>query len=283
MAKLALFVDRHDTFGPEYMLHQIAQVWREQGHEVVITADLDPAIEADVAINHLDRTTLPLDLLSFFSRFPATINATALDISKQAISTNLVSKQDAYDGPVIVKTNANYGGLAEPAARGQGSILARAERAIRQRLPWSLRASITPSEYRIFETARDVPAPVWSNTDLVVERLITEKRDGLYCGRAWVFLGDKESNTLVFANDPIVKAQNILTFERRSNDEIPANLRQRRAELGFDFGKFDYVIVDGEAVLFDANRTPSLPGTPEEFQERATFFADGLTSLLKPT
>jgi hypothetical protein len=36
-----------------------------------------------------------------------------MDISKLAISANLVGRGDAYAGPVIVKTNCNYGGVPE--------------------------------------------------------------------------------------------------------------------------------------------------------------------------
>ena len=32
----------------------------------------------------------------------------------------------------------------------------------------------------------------------------------------------------------------------------------------FDFGKFDYAVVDGKAVLYDANRTPGIGRFPEE-------------------
>ncbi|MGE4492883.1 MAG: hypothetical protein AB7E65_10655, partial [Syntrophotalea sp.] len=33
--------------------------------------------------------------------------------------------------------------------------------------------------------------------------------------------------------------------------------RKRRKDLGFDYGKFDFVQIDGQTILLDANRTPS--------------------------
>ena len=55
---------------------------------------------------------------------------------------------------------------------------------------------------------------------------------------------------------PIVKAANIV---RRDYDlPIPDKLRAMREELGFDYGKFDYVVADGEVALLDANRTPTV-------------------------
>jgi hypothetical protein len=40
--------------------------------------------------------------------------------------------------------------------------------------------------------------------------------------------------------------------------EEPDELREIRRSLGFDFGKFDYSIVNGRVVLYDRNRTPSV-------------------------
>lgn len=40
------------------------------------------------------------------------------------------------------------------------------------------------------------------------------------------------------------------------SDPVPPELREARRRLGFDYGKFDYGIVDGSMVLYDVNRTP---------------------------
>jgi hypothetical protein len=34
-------------------------------------------------------------------------------------------------------------------------------------------------------------------------------------------------------------------------------IREIRKKLGFDYGKFDYVVQSGNVVLFDVNRTPT--------------------------
>lgn len=53
-------------------------------------------------------------------------------------------------------------------------------------------------------------------------------------------------------------------IRREAVAEVPDDLRRLRQELGFDFGKFDYAIVDGRVVLYDANRTPALSHLPKE-------------------
>jgi hypothetical protein len=55
-------------------------------------------------------------------------------------------------------------------------------------------------------------------------------------------------------------------------------MRQRRRELGFDFGKLDFVLRDGKAVLLDANRTPALD---EPELGRTAMLSEGLWSFLQ--
>jgi hypothetical protein len=54
-----------------------------------------------------------------------------------------------------------------------------------------------------------------------------------------------------------------------------------RRDLGFDFGKFDYAMVDGRPVLFDANRTPTFGDTAREvYAPIAQSLARGIASFI---
>ncbi|AHF00153.1 hypothetical protein [Thioalkalivibrio paradoxus] len=53
--------------------------------------------------------------------------------------------------------------------------------------------------------------------------------------------------------DPIVKFGNRVTPDTAV--EIPPALRRTRNELGMDYGRFDYVMHDGNPVLLDVNKT----------------------------
>jgi hypothetical protein len=66
---------------------------------------------------------------------------------------------------------------------------------------------------------------------------------------------------LFHSNHPIIKSHNIIGRELLT--DVPDDLRQMRRDLGFDFGKFDFAIVEGRTVLYDTNRTPSLGGVSE--------------------
>jgi len=78
----------------------------------------------------------------------------------------------------------------------------------------------------------------------------------------------------------------VLKFRGIRTDPIPAELRERREQLGADYGKIDYVIREGRVEIFDINRTPSgsiLDEDPEDAAwcgETAKILAEGITSWL---
>lgn len=256
MHRIAILTHKLDHFEEmTHLLHGVSKIWREQGMEVIILRGIDKRVEADVAVLHVDMTVVPDEYLHFLRQYPVTLNLAVKDISKSAISRNVVKRGDGYDGPVIIKTNRNYGGGREAEMAQEGSFLHKYIRAIRRRLPWSMRAEIDTWKYPIFNSVREVPSVVWHNPDLMVDRFQPEKRDGFYCLRIWCFLGDAEESNLLYANQPIIKSAVAVKTEPTP---VPDELREMRRQMGFDFGKFDYGIVDGRVVLYDANRTPAV-------------------------
>jgi hypothetical protein len=264
MPRVAILVHEHDAFEEtRYFMREIAGIWqREKGMPVSVVRCPGPSVDADLAVLHVDVTVVPPKYVTSIQQYPRVINGRVMDSSKRRISSNLVRRGDGYDGPVIVKTNRNYGGAMEAQLRKKGPFVARLGHSLRSRLPWSWQSKIPFLDYPVFESVRDVPPAVWLNPDLVVERFLSERRNGHYCLRVWLFLGDRETNSICYSDHPIVKSNNII--RREAVAEVPEDLRRIRRELGFDFGKFDYAIVDGRVVLYDANRTPSLGRLPAE-------------------
>jgi hypothetical protein len=205
------------------------------------------------------------------------INLAVRDISKRTISKHRVRRRDKYDGPVMVKANLNHGGALEARTEARGPAHRRWLRRKRARLPWYLRSEL--HEYPIFPSPREVPAAAWWNPDLIVERFQPEREGDLYCLRTWMFLGRAETNSVSFSPVPQVKSHNLVG--RRNVPEIPDDLRVLRRELGFDYGKFDYVLRDGKSILYDANRTPTMGGiSPDLIRERMETLAAGLKDFL---
>ena len=134
------------------------------------------------------------------------------------------------------------------------------------------------SRYPIFAATSAVPDEVWGNPGLVVERFMPERDEHGYCVRAWVFCGDRERCTRYRGTHPIVKSATIVAHEPAP---VPEEMRAERGRLGFDFGKFDFVVRDGEAILLDANRTPSAPPPTPEIEASNARLAAGIEGLMR--
>jgi hypothetical protein len=289
---LAILIHRHDTFEPsQYLLLLAVNALRARGWRISFIRGVDHA-RADALLAdphppracfvHVDLTVIPEPYLALARRFPFAPNLATRDISKRSFSDHLVTRTDTYDGPVIVKTNNNCGGLKE-AQLAQTAFPTRALHALHRRLPWPLRSRLAAKSYRIFDSKRSVPALVWLNRALVVERFLPELQEGMYCMRSWVFMGPRESLSIRKARTPIVAVPNVdaRAFMEPTKDNLPDEIRRQRADLGFDYGKFDFVISDGRPVLLDANRTPTNQTmTPDERATEANNLADGIECLL---
>lgn len=274
MAILTLARDEYER--ASYFMRVIGEVWASQGVGVRVQRGPGEVRDADLVVNHVDITVTPPAYAECLAHARRTINGRVLDISKRVVSQSLVKPGDGYAGPVMVKTDRNFGGVRE--ARQPG-LWRRCRRWWQSCAPWTQRDHLRVDDYRVFDTAAQVPEEVWRNPHLVVERFLPERRDGCFCLRTWTFLGDRETNSLSYAREPVVKSAGVV--RREVIDDVPDELRAHRRRLGFDFGKFDYVLHDGRVVLFDANRTPALGHfAPEQYLPRMRLLAEGLPSLM---
>jgi hypothetical protein len=267
MYRIAILIHAQGTFGG-FFLREIAEIWSEQGTQINVIRGPSHDADADLVFNHVDLTVVPEDYILCLSRFRASANARVRDISKRLISRQLLDRHTPYSGPVIVKTNLNYSGIPEAVLASRG--LHPPVKACR------------PGAYPIYPSISAVPPAFWNDPELVVERFTPERREGMYCIRTWIFLGDRGLHAQSYSNAPIVKADNVIRRDILSEDDVPGEIRQARADMGFDFGKFDYVVVDGKSILLDVNRTPALGNVPrDKILPRLRHLADGLASLLK--
>ena len=61
----------------------------------------------------------------------------------------------------------------------------------------------------------------------------------------------------------------------------PGEIVALRQRLGFDFGKFDYVLHQGRSYLLDVNRTPAFGHSPARLRRQGEVLAAGLHGLLR--
>lgn len=226
-----------------YLIGRMAFELIRRGHQVEIVHGLEARnADSDLAVLHVDLTRVPDEYLAFAAGFRNCLNVKVADIAKTAVSDALLDRQPDWSGPVIVKSNLNCNGGGEAAKA-------------------ALRSGNAPKpapapDYRVFDSIHDVPDALRGDSGLSIERFVPEREGEFFAIRHWVFCGDKEFCSRYVSAEPIIKGSNVI---RREPAPVPEALRRKRTELGFDYGKFDFVVHDGECVLFDANKTPGSP------------------------
>ncbi|MGE5276506.1 MAG: hypothetical protein ACM3SU_05895 [Acidobacteriota bacterium] len=282
--RIVILVHARDRWAERrpYQIWGIADVWRSWGIEVVVQHGTDRFVDADLVVNHLDLTVVPEPYVRHMARYAAGINRRCVDCSKRVVSTNLLSEGEKWDGPVIVKTNLNYGGALErQVLRGR---LAQTWEDLRLRLsrrPWRIRRQLSTFDYPVLESVAQVPEDVWLNPHLVVERFLPEREGDLYVLRKLTLFGDRWTSRRSFSSSPIVKAG---TAIRNEDVEPHPDVFEAARRLGLDRGKVDYVLHDGKAVVLDVNRTNTMGRSmaPERIREAAERLAPGLRSFWPP-
>jgi hypothetical protein len=250
MATILIVTHEYDDFpNRDYLVKGLMKHWPAMGHRVLVARGLAPKVSADIAFLHVDLSVTPDDYVAYASQFPVVINGAVRDIRKRTISRYLAERGDPWKGPVIAKPDLNCGGSPENLHN---------KIAISKGRPPPHDPQGVRNSYQIYESMEWVPEQVWGDTNVVIERFLPEHDAKGFWLRTWVFFGDRERCNRYCAPKPVVKASDAVI---REPVEVPEELRAERKRLGFDYGKFDFVLHNGRVVLLDVNRTPGAPPT----------------------
>ena len=272
MAHIVLITHAYDNFRDRnFLLRSLAGHWLDAGHEISLAEGLGDWPDGDAAIMHVDLSVVPDAYTQAAKRYPVVVNGAAVDVRKRLVSRNLVTRDDGWTGPVMVKTDLNFSGVPEKLA-AEGF---RRDGTAPDLPPGPIVSTTRP--YPVFNSANEIPDDIWDNPGFVVERFLPEQDANGYWIRIWVFCGDRERCARYRGTHPVVKSA---TIAGREPAPVPDELRAERERLGFDYGKFDFVVRDGRAILLDANRTPSAPPSNLEMEASNAQLAAGLQSLL---
>jgi hypothetical protein len=232
----------------------LSKLWEARG--ITVRTGHRFAPEADAFVLHLDRTFVTEADLPPRPGDAKVINWDIRDISKARLSTLRVLPGDDWDGPVIVKSNLNHYG--QPEAQAAPPSAREANRRRMAEISWRSARCLPAKHYPVVDNLRRVPAWVWDDPGLIVERFLPERDGDLYCLRGWMFLGSRSYGWRIRATDPQVRAGT--RVDHTYLTEVPEEVAALRARYGFDFGKFDYAVHDGRAIVFDLNKTPAFVG-----------------------
>jgi len=256
-----------------HLIHVMIQAWKAAGIEVIEVFGIREAPPADVAFLHIDLSVVPSAYLKFTRRYPVVLNGAVADIRKSHLSLLRVDPGSNYAGPVIVKSALNCAGDPEMVYFRYRSKFRR----IFDRKPPHPSHHVrieSKADYRVYATPTEMPASMWKCPGLVVEKFMPERHDGLYCLREWYFCGEKSVQWVELSPNPIfTSGQQVHHLDVPLHPELQA-LRKR---LGFDYGKFDYTMVDGRPVIFDFNKTTGVVDPQaEKTQEMVQQLVPGL-------
>jgi hypothetical protein len=273
MTRVAIVTHKFDKFRRRsYLLGSILKEVEQAGIEVEVTHGPRSFVNADLAILHVDATLVDPEYTALARRYPRTINLGIRDIRKSLISGAALSRAESWDGPVIVKTELN--------ARGGPEFYHNEVAALRGKPAPHPRVTAL-RDYLLFDRAGDVPEQIWRDPQLVVEKFMPERDARGFALRTWCFMGRRETCSRCISADPVVKGAAIVA---RELVDVPDELRDARKRLGFEYGKFDFVLHHGRPVLFDANFTPTVPeNLSDELSLSAKELALGLLEMIDGT
>lgn len=279
--KIAVLVHPLDDYaGMDYGVEFLIPKWRAMGHDVFVTTDLALARRADAVVAHGDLTVTPMRVRRALDGHPRVINRGLWDISKRKWSGQLLARGDGWAGPVIIKTDLNCFGAPERIHFSRAGRLTRLRRALGLRLPGGARRWARDfGPYQILDRLTDVPAWVWREPALVVERYLPERDGDANIARyAWI-LGDRGFQFI--GRRPRGEIKGPATDDWRvSDDPLPREVAELIRARRIDYAKIDFTITDGRANVIDVNRTPTARLLPRSHPGKLEWLAEGLTAVL---
>lgn len=285
--KATILILKEDKPRPTtYIVDVMAQHWRAAGYRVIEHFGIKNLPHADIAFLHVNQTIVPPSYTEAVSKYPKVINGAVLDISRRRYSMASVGPRERYEGPVIVKTDKNYGGVPETIRNGGLNYFIKRlhwskffNAMSRKTTSWSRISFLNPLDYPIFDSIHNVPPAVWKNKNLIVEKFIPERENNLFFVRFWTFFGRQNLTGRFGSRYPIVKFNRCVT--EIMPVDIPQELVAWRATLNMDYGRFDFVMHDGRPVLLDVNKTQAT-GIMSEWSKKQFFtLSQGLNDFLK--
>jgi hypothetical protein len=260
-ARLHVLTAEARDFEKVYLVHKLAANWESMGFQMSCGPLAEVPADVSAVLCHWDQTKVDPALLPSNPHSIPILNSGVLDISKDSFSTLIVSEDDAWKGPVIVKTNFNCYGQSEW-KKQRPSFIPRLRKKLSKRY-WRLARRLPPKEYPVLDDLCEVPAWVWGDSNLIVEKFLPERDGSLYGIRFWVFFGKKSYSYQLFSDTPIVKNRESAVRFEFLEDEPPEELIRLREARGLDFGKIDYVVNEGQVIAFDINKTPAVASSAD--------------------
>jgi len=253
-ADLDVYVESLGNFGSarEYSIQSLLPYVEEAGLKVRVLDRLADDDRAPAALMHVDLTEVPQAYRQIGDLYQRTINGRALSIHRHLYSTLRLEAGDSHPGPVVVKTVLNSRGRPELRWRQYRNGWTRMAHALRKMVTPDYKERLCPP-YRVYASIAEVPAEVWRDERLMVEKFAFASLDLPIVKHRYMFLLGAEVNMRQVYNDVLCAGAKIVSNE--VGGAVPDEVRAVREKLNLDFGAIDYFVVDGKGIVVDANKT----------------------------
>ncbi len=261
----------------------LADQWRANGIEVIELSGTATFVEADLLFLNLSRPVLPEEYRSFAAQYPVTFNAGAYDLRKHLYADGLLPAGAPYKGAVIVKADQDYAGPGTHAL-SRGGFFSRLGGARRPK-PAAMPAAVANDNYRIYPSLNDVPADKFA-PGYIVQKFLPEQDAGRYILRQYYFLGNEHFLSILTSGASIIRTSTPQSLEEWAPAE---ELLDLRAHLSLDYGRIDFVEVDGKPFVISVSRSPALPASaqpgyvPPAYNRLAESLADAMIESYSTT
>lgn len=281
MSDLDIYVDSVNHFrkSSHYILNQVLFRLKRTNLTYRLIDSLNINDTGRCAFLHIDLTDIPEEFKQVVPLYKFTINGKATTINRRIYSRSMLSEGDSYQGPVIVKTVLNHMGLPELRYKKNKKLAALLRYKFRRIFDHGFKEKICPS-YVIYNSLKKVPAMVWDNTDLIVEKFIPGSLKLPVTKHRYDFFFDCKFITCSVFDSLLCDPLKVVKVE--AINELPDEVSSLRNKLNLDFGSIDYFVQKDKAIIIDANKTTTVTsGWIEEFPPLDRYLSDISGRLLE--
>ncbi len=255
-----------------WSIEQYSHHWRNAGWTVRHQYGLplpwrQPAL---LTVMHVDLSVIPEKYATWAARKAGNCviwNARINDIRKSRVSSHLLSRQDDWDGPVILKTECNCG------ARPEGAL-----KSPLKKQTWRDAGNPEKQDYIVKNSMSEVPSWAWNSPHWVVERYFGAAETGKSIWNLTI-LGDELELVRFTADSPTDYKQG--RFEQWEFKEVDDELRKMANDLNIEYGRLDLLKINGSWVLLDVNKTPGQYPRQNASKARRDFYDQRIETLAK--
>ncbi len=235
-----------------YIFRRALDALSEAGLRYRLLERVPDAAGSRLAAVHVDLTDVPAALLPPEGRHTACINGGVRSIDRRRYSMARLTRAATYAGPVVVKTVLNHRGTPE----------LRQRRRTDARLRWAYRLERLrgrrPTQkfcprYSVYASLAEVPAPVWDDPRLIVERFVPGRLAVPVVKYRYDFFLDVSLHTRAEYASLLCSSSSAGSMSLV--DAVPDAVLAVRRALRLDLGSIDYFMTPEGAVVVDANKT----------------------------